>query len=231
LTVLPRFEPGAVAAAGASLVSLVTATLARIDPASFRAIVLGGSAPPPDPPPNVVTTYGLTETGSGVVYDGAPLDSVELRIDADGQVHVRGPMLLRTYRDGTDPLVDGWLATGDMGRWDASGRLVVDGRAGDLIVTGGENVWPEPIEAALAEHPAVADVAVAGTPDPEWGFVVTAFVVPAGEPPTLAELRAAVEPRLPPAHAPRRLVLVEALPRTALGKLRRTDLGGAASTV
>ena len=97
----------------------------------------------------------MTETGSGVVYDGRPLDGVEVRIDAGGQIHLRGPMLLRAYRDGTDALADGWLATGDVGRWLDDGRLHVDGRRGDLIITGGENVWPEPVEAVLRARPDV----------------------------------------------------------------------------
>ena len=226
LTVLPGFDPEAVMTVGATHVSLVATALRRIDPAGFRTIVLGGAAAPRDRPPNVVTTYGMTETGSGVVYDGRPLDGIELRIDASGQIHVRGPMLLRGYRDGAEALVDGWLATGDVGRWLDDGRLHVDGRRGDLIITGGENVWPEPIEAILRARPDVADVAVAGTPDEEWGHVVTAFVVPlTGEDvPTLDALRANVKEHLPPFCAPRRLVVVAAIPRTALGKVRRGEL-------
>jgi O-succinylbenzoic acid--CoA ligase len=225
LTVLPAFEPALVASVGATHVSLVPTALRRIDPASFRTIVLGGSAPPDDLPPNVVTTYGMTETGSGVVYDGHPLDGVEARIDDDGQIHLRGPMLLRAFRDGTEPLVDGWLATGDVGRWLTDGRLHVDGRAGDLIITGGENVWPEPVEAVLRDAAGVADVAITATADPEWGQLVTAVVVAApGVPPTLDALRAAVKERLPAFCAPRRVVLVEAIPRTALGKVRRPDV-------
>ncbi|MET0461167.1 MAG: AMP-binding protein [Ilumatobacteraceae bacterium] len=225
LTVLPAFEPAAVTTAGATHVSLVATALRRIDPSGFRTIVLGGAAPPAQLPPNVVTTYGMTETGSGVVYDGRPLDGVDVRIDVDGQILLRGPMLLRSYRDGSNPLVDGWFPTGDLGRWDPDGRLVVDGRRGDLIITGGENVWPEPLEAILRTQTGVADVAVAGTPDAEWGHVVTAFVVAddAG-PPTLDALRGAVKSVLPPFCAPRRLVLVDAIPRTALGKVRRSEL-------
>ena len=84
----------------------------------FRRIVLGGSRPPDDLPANVVTTYGMTETGSGVVYDGYPLDGVEIRVDSAGEIHLRCPMLMRCYRDGTIPLVDGWFATGDLGEVD-----------------------------------------------------------------------------------------------------------------
>ena len=144
LTVLPGFDAAAVTAAardGATLVSLVATALRRIDPSLFRLIVLGGSRPPADRPANTVTTYGMTETGSGVVYDGVPLDDVEVQVAADGEILVRGPMLLRCYRDGSTPVDDqGWLHTGDLGHWRPDGRLHVEGRRGDLIVTGGEKV-------------------------------------------------------------------------------------------
>ena len=223
LTVLPGFEATAVDESGATLVSLVATTLRRIHPERFRTIVLGGGRPPADRPPNTVTTYGMTETGSGVVYDGVPLDGVDVDVAADGEIRLRGPMLLRCYRDGSSPVdADGWLATGDLGRWLDDGRLHVDGRRGDMIVTGGENVWPEAVEAALADHPAVAEVLVRGVDDPEWGQVVEAVVVPAGDPPTLDALRDHVKAHHPAFMAPKRLALASALPRTALGKLRRT---------
>ncbi len=227
LTVLPGFDAERVMGAGATLVSLVATTLPRIDPGRFRTIVLGGSRPPADRPPNTVTTYGMTETGSGVVYDGRPLDGVEVRIDEpgdeDGEILVRGPMLLRCYRDGEDPKdAAGWLPTGDLGRWLPDGRLHVAGRRAELIITGGENVWPETVEGALGDHPAVAEVLVRGVPDEEWGQVVEAVVVPRpGSTPTLDALRAHVKERHPAFVAPRRLVLVDSLPRTALGKPRR----------
>ena len=229
LTVLPGFDDAAIRSAvdvhrGDTLISLVATTLRRTDPTRFRTIVLGGARPPSDLPPNVVTTYGLTETGSGVVYDGVPLDGVEVRI-VSGEIHLRGPMLLRAYRDGSVPTVDGWFPTGDLGRLDNGGRLVVDGRRGDLIITGGENVWPETVESALATHPGVADVAVAGSPDPEWGQLVTAYVVPLDRPPALDELRDHARNVLPPYALPRRVVEVDAIPRTSLGKIVRTHLG------
>ncbi len=225
LTVLAAFDPVIVEGVGASHVSLVPTALRRIDPAVFDTIVLGGAAPPADLPANVVTTYGLTETGSGVVYDGRPLEGVEARVDAHGLISLRGPMLLRAYRDGADPLVDGWLPTGDVGRWLDDGRLHVEGRAGDLIVTGGENVWPEPIEAVLRDAPGVVDVAVCGTPDDEWGQRRhrRRRAVTDGSP-SLDSLRDAVKAVLPAYCAPRRLVLADAIPRTALGKVRRPDL-------
>lgn len=229
LDVHDRFEAGATdraAAAGATHVSLVATALARIDPRPWTTIVLGGSAPPAVLPANCVVTYGMTETGSGVVYDGHPLDGVDVDVATDGEIRVRGPMVARRYRDGrpvTD--ADGWLATGDLGRWH-DGTLVVDGRRDDLIVTGGENVWPEPVERRLRSHPGVADVAVTGRPDPEWGQAVVAVAVaaPGTARPDLAQLRGWVKETMPAHAAPRVLEWVDALPRTALGKLRRSTL-------
>ncbi len=222
LTVHPTFDADAAMDSGATMVSLVATALTRIDATCFRTIVLGGSRPPADRPANSVTTYGMTETGSGVVYDGVPLDGVEVRI-VDGEIHLRGSMLLRRYRDGADPKdADGWLPTGDLGHWLDDGRLHVEGRRGDLIVTGGENVWPEAVERLLVTHPHVADVLVRGLPDAEWGHVVEAIVVPTGSPPSLDELRAHVKVSAPSFMAPKRLTVVDRIPRTALGKPIRT---------
>ncbi|HET6834564.1 MAG TPA: AMP-binding protein [Acidimicrobiales bacterium] len=232
LTVHDGFGPAEVEAAtrgpeGCTLTSLVPTMLRRMDPMGFRTVVLGGSAMPPDLPANAVATYGMTETGSGVVYDGVPLDGVEVRVRG-GQVELRCPMLLRCYRDGTDPRdVDGWYPTGDAGAWDETvGRLQVFGRRDDVIVTGGENVWPAAVERALATHARVREVAVVGRPDPEWGQRVTALVVPAdpADPPTLDELRGTAKRDLPAYTAPRELILVTELPRTGLGKLVRRAL-------
>lgn len=211
---------------GATLVSLVATALRRIEPSLFRRIVLGGSHPIAGLPENVVTTYGMTETGSGVVYDGHPLDGVELRIDEPGEIHIRCPMLLRCYRDGSVPTIDGWFATGDLGQIGDDGRLLVFGRRGDLIITGGENVWPATVEAVLRRHPAVAEVAVAGVPDHEWGERVVAWVVArdGSTPPTLASLRAHTSESLPAFMAPKELRLVDVLPTTSSGKVRRHEL-------
>lgn len=227
LTVHPRFDPDAAETSGATLVSLVATALGRVDPTRFRVIVLGGSHPPERLPSNVVVTYGLTETGSGAVYDGLPLQGVDVHIAFDGEIRLRGPMLLRAYRDGTDPFVDGWFPTGDLGHWDASHRLVVDGRRSDLIITGGENVWPEPVETAIGAMADVADVAVVGLPDPQWGQAVTAFVVVARgcDPPSLDAVRQAVKSALPAHCAPKALHVVAVIPRTALGKIRRDGVG------
>ena len=233
-------EVGRLAAAGeVTHVSLVATALRRIDPSAFVAVLLGGAAPPGDLPPNVIATYGMTETGSGVVYDGVPLDGVEVAIGtgrpgagAAGEVLLRAPMLLRCYRDGTDPRVPGpdgaggWLPTGDGGAIGPDGRLDVHGRLAEVVVTGGEKVWPAPVEQLLATHPAVAEVAVWKRPDPEWGERVVAWVVPAdpSSPPALGDLRDLVAATLSPWAAPKELVVVGALPRTPSGKVRRADL-------
>ncbi len=207
---------------GVTAVSLVATALRRVDPGLFRVIVLGGGRAPANQPSNAHATYGLTETGGGVVYDGRPLDGVDVRLADDGEVWLRGPMLLRCYRDGSSPVdAQGWLHTGDLGRWLSDGGLHVEGRRGDLIITGGENVWPEPVEAVLGTHPSVAEVAVAGLPDPEWGQRVVAWVVPAARAPSLSDLRQHVTAVLPAFCAPKELRLVASLPRTALGKVQR----------
>jgi len=207
-----------------TLVSMVATQVRRTDVSRFRAVVVGGAAPPDDLPANAVITYGMTETGSGVVYDGRPLDGVDVRV-ADGELQVRGPMLLRCYRNGIDPKSsDGWLATGDAGDV-VDGRVLVHGRIAEVIVTGGEKVWPEPVEAVLREVAGIADVAVTGVADPEWGQRVVAHVVAVhADVPSLDELRAAVKAVLPAYCAPKQLVVVDAIPRTALGKVRRAEL-------
>lgn len=241
LTVLPAFDASVVESLGrrgrATHVSLVLTAMRRIDTSVFTKIVLGGAAPPEVLPDNVVTTYGMTETGSGVVYDGVPLPGVEVAIStgtdggAAGEILLRSPMQLRAYRDGSVPTVagpdgkGGWLATGDGGRFE-DGRLAVDGRLAEVVVTGAEKVWPNAVEGVLNAHPKVAEVAVWKRPDPEWGERVVAWVVPRdpADPPSLDELAALTGERLARWAAPKELVLVEALPRTASGKVRRAGL-------
>ena len=213
----------AAAREGATLVSLVSTALQRVDSSKFRTIVLGGSRPPQDRPSNTVTTYGMTETGSGVVYDGIPLQDVQIEI-RDSIIHIKAPMLMRAYRNGESPFTsDGWFRTGDIGTM-KNGRLFVEGREGDLIISGGENVWPEDVEAAIRTAPSVADVCVAGIPDPEWGQQVTAWIIPTGNAPSLEEIRSHVKQSLPAHCAPRRIEIVAEIPRTSLGKPRRADL-------
>jgi O-succinylbenzoic acid--CoA ligase len=209
----------------ATLTAAVPTQLERNDHARFRAVLVGGSADwRADRPANVVRTYGLTESFGGVVYDRRALPGVELAISDDGEVLLRSPTLLRCYRDGTDPKDgEGWLPTGDDGQVDGDGRLTVHGRRGDVIVTGGEKVWPDPVERLLRGVPGVAAVAVVGRADPEWGQAVTAVVIPAdpASPPTLDALRAAVRDHLPPWCAPKAVEWRDDLPVTALGKVQR----------
>jgi o-succinylbenzoate---CoA ligase len=240
LTVLPGFEADTVEALGRSAaathVSLVTATLRRLNPDVFTAILLGGSRPPGELPANVVVTYGLTETGSGVVYDGVPLYEVEVAIAHfddgadDGEILLQAPMLLRCYRDGSTGRVLGpdgqksWFATGDAGFLTADGTLAVSGRIAEMITTGGEKVWPDAVERVMATHAGVAEVAVWKRPDPEWGERVVAWVVPGEALPKAEELKDLVAGIIAPWAAPKEIVFTAELPRTPSGKIRRTEL-------
>jgi O-succinylbenzoic acid--CoA ligase len=222
LEVHDGFDADAVNRSTATRTSLVATALQRIDATRFTTILLGGDAPPLDLPANVVVTYGLTETAGGCVYDGVPLNRVDITIDADREINVAGPMRGRAYRtaEGDTPIPTG---TGDSGRWE-DGKLVVEGRLRDVIVTGGEKVWPAAVEAALQGQPHIKDVAVVGRPDKTWGHRVVAVVVPDGEPPTLDQLKAAVKETLPAWAAPKALELADRIPRTANNKIQRNKL-------
>jgi O-succinylbenzoic acid--CoA ligase len=140
-------------------------------------------------------------------------------------------MLLRCYRDGTDPKTPaGWFRTGDAGRLDPTGRLEIHGRVDDAVISGGENIWPAQVEAVLKGHELVGDVAVGGVPDAHWGTRLVAYVVVSNdggalEPARLlAELRELVSAELAAFAAPRELVVVAELPRTPIGKVSRSEL-------
>ena len=169
----------------------------------------------------VVQTYGMSETCGGCVYDGVPLDAVALKIDADGQVLVGGPVLFDGYEGDpqrtTEALQDGWFRTDDLGRLDDDGRLHVTGRVDDMVISGGLKVPAGAVERMLAEHPSVDHVAVVGAPDDEWGEAVVA-VVATRKDVTLDELRDLVTPR---EWAPRRMLAVDDLPLLGNGKLDR----------
>ncbi|HLU70776.1 MAG TPA: AMP-binding protein [Nonomuraea sp.] len=227
-----RFDARAVLGSGADHVSLVPTQLHRLvelgaDLSGFRTILLGGAAPRPglldearELGATIVTTYGMTETCGGCVYDGRPLYNVDLKIGEDGRIRVAGPVLFSGYRSGEPaPFDGGWFITSDLGEL-SDGRLRVLGRADDVINTGGEKVVAGAVAAVLSGHPEVADVAVIGRPDPEWGELVVAAVVPADpvNPPTLAQLRAYCADRLPPYAAPRDLRLLPGLPLLPNGK-------------
>ncbi|MCB0996744.1 MAG: AMP-binding protein [Acidimicrobiales bacterium] len=192
----------------------------------------------------ILERYGMTETimlvsnphdgprRPGTV--GLPLPGVDLRlVGDDGQVEVRGPNVFPGYWRRPDAnseafTDDGWFRTGDLGEFDDAGYLRLVGRAKELIISGGFNVYPREVEDALASHPHVAEVAVAGTPDPDWGEVVTAHVVPSADAPagspTVDDLRSHVADTLAAFKHPRRVVLVDELPRNALGKIQKHRL-------
>ena len=206
---------------GVTLISLVPTAMRRIDTSLFRRVLVGGSSVPVNRPENVIATYGMTETGSGVVYNGRPLKNVELRVVND-EIQIRCPMLFRCYRNGTNPTTeDGWYPTGDAGELDDEGLLTVHGRMGDMIITGGENVWPVMVEQILSKATGVRECAVVGRPDPEWGESIVAVVVPDTDQPALEDLRELVKSYLPAYCAPRSLELIDELPKTALGKIQR----------
>ncbi len=242
-----RADAETVAASGCAHVSLVPTQLRRLlghdvdrstPLAGFSSVLLGGAAAPAGLLDTaraagvpVVTTYGMTETCGGCVYDGVPLDGVRVVVGADSaspegqppgtprgrggatppdppggsRIWIGGPVLFSGYRgdrDASAALVDGWFRTGDLGRLDSSGRLTVRGRADDVINTGGHKVVPGEVAAALQTCPGVSDVAVLGQPDPEWGEQVVAVVVPA-------------DPADPPALELLRLHVRDRLPRYA----------------
>ncbi|MGY1651438.1 o-succinylbenzoate--CoA ligase [Geodermatophilus sp. SYSU D01119] len=179
----------------------------------------------------VVTTYGMSETAGGCVYDGVPLDDVRVRVD-DGGIAIAGPVLALGYRrdpEGTaEAFPGGEFRTRDAGTIGPDGRLTVTGRLDDVVVTGGVNVAPQAVEGALREHPDVADAVVFGRPDDEWGQRVVAAVVPApGAAPELAALRAWVAGRLGGPSAPRELHLLDAVPTLHTGKPDRRGVAAA----
>jgi O-succinylbenzoic acid--CoA ligase len=214
----------------ATLVSLVPTQLSRLldaglrDPPRLRMVLLGGGPIPPVLLDRataaripVTSTYGLTQACSQVTTGGFPLFCTGVRIAPDGEILVDGPTIAPGSR-----AADGLLHTGDLGAWGQDGELRITGRAADTIVTGGENVAPAEVEAILEAHPAVAEAAVHGRPDPEWGEAVVATVVLApGAHATEEELRAHVRSRLAGFKAPKQIGFAQELPRTPSGKLLR----------
>ena len=210
--------------AGANYVSIVPTMLDRIDASMFDVILVGGAKPPAHRPSNTVTTYGSTETGSGIAYDRRALEGVELRIGPSDEVLVRGPMLMRSYRDGTAPVdSEGWLDTGDAGTLTADGTLSVHGRRSEMIITGGENVWPDAVERVLMSDSRVSHCAVFGRSDDTWGQAVCAIVVNTA-PINDEELRDLVSAELPRFCVPKHIKFVDAIPQTPGGKVDRRAL-------
>jgi len=145
-----------------------------------------------------------------------------------GEILVRGPTVMKAYwrqpAATARALVGGWLHTGDAGWLDSAGRLSVVDRRDDLIVSGGENVYPAEVEAVLDSHPDVAASCVVGLPDPEWGQVVVAVVVARRAAVSTADLIAHARAHLAGYKIPRRILWAATLPRTATGKLRRSEV-------
>lgn len=174
---------------------------------------------------HVVATYGASETAGGCVYDGVPLDGVEVAIADDGRVLLGGPVLFSHYDD--DPeltsrtLLGGWFLTSDAGRLDEDGRLQILGRIDDVVVSGGVNIPLSAVAARLREHLLVDQVELVGVPDPEWGQELVAVVVGAGTEESLRDWVSEVHPR---SWAPRRFVWVDSLPLLSNGKVDRVAL-------
>jgi fatty-acyl-CoA synthase len=185
---------------------------------------------PSDSPLDKGTTVGpaLPHTELRVV-DPATLETVPIGVP--GELWARGYMTMREYFDKADAtaetlLPDGWLRTGDLATMDARGYCRIVGRLKDMIIRGGENLFPAEIEEVLFRHPAVAEVAVVGLPDERWGEVVAAFVRPADPttPPTEHELRAFLREHLSPQKTPTVWLKVEAFPLTGSGKIQKFAL-------
>jgi O-succinylbenzoic acid--CoA ligase len=265
LEVVARFEAHDIVQrirAGISHLSLVPTQLeqllaawdGRSVPTTLRAILLGGAPIPGATLARaraaglpVLTTYGMTETSSGVAVGGGepatladpaalrPLPGVDVRVvdpgaeDGVGDILVRGAMVCRGYlgdpEASAERLVDGWLRTGDLGSLDAEGLLRIADRREDLIISGGENVYPAEVEAVLREHPAVVDAAVLGRPDRAWGSVpVAAVVVAPGLSVSDAELVRHCRDRLAGYKVPVHFRQLASLPRNEAGKLVRREL-------
>lgn len=225
-------DPGGIAALGELSAVLVGGAAL---PASLRAEVDRIGV-------RVVTTYGMTETGGGCVYDGVPLEGVQVRLGAGGQVELGGPVVASGYlgdpagteeRFGADGSGTRWFRTDDLGEVDAAGGLRVLGRADDVINTGGHKVSPGLVQAAVEALPQVSAAHVQGVPDPEWGSVVAVVAVaddwPSG--PASADLivalRHLLRPQLPAYALPRQLLVVPELPLLGTGKVDRLQLGRA----
>ena len=233
-------SPAAAKDSGCAHVSIVPTQLRRLLAAedapstwadTFTSVLLGGAAAGAgliatarDAGIPVVTTYGMSETCGGCVYDGLPLDGVAVSGGDDGRIRIMGPVLFSGYRLRPDLTAaafgQGWFLTPDLGVLDASGHVTVRGRADDVINTGGQKVVAGEVASVLETCPGVREAVVVGRPDGEWGERVTAVIVPdnSAQPPTLDLLSRHVRERLPRYAAPRELVLLDALPMLPSGK-------------
>jgi fatty-acyl-CoA synthase len=153
-------------------------------------------------------------------------DGHEVPNGESGRIFVRGPLAFSGYTNGdSKQVIDGFMHTGDTGHVDTDGRLFVDGRDDEMVVSGGENVFPREVEDVIARHPDVIEAAVIGVPDPEFGVRLKAFVVarPGAELDAEA-VREHVRANLARFKVPREVEFVDALPRNTTGKVVRRDL-------
>ncbi len=260
---LPGFEPGVVAdfaSTGDTSLFFGVPTMYHRLARSGRASELGrlrlcvsGSAPLPAhlhrqmeamTGMSVLERYGMTETlmNASNPFDGErrpgtvgfPLPGVEIRLDGDEEIQLRGPNVFDGYwerpvataeafidaDDGGHP----WFRSGDLGTI-VEGYLTIRGRSKELIISGGFNVYPSEVEEVVLTHPGVAEVAVTGTPSEEWGEVVTAWIVADGRAPSVEELSAHTAEQLAAFKRPRIVHVIDTLPRNALGKVVRSELG------
>lgn len=238
------------------IMDLPESTRDRYDTPSLRMIVSGAAPLPPELALAVMDQFGdilyngyaSTEVGPGTLATPSDLrrapgtvgkpapgvkikildeEGLELPLGETGRIFVGNPMLFEGYTGGgSKEVIDGLMATGDVGHLDAEGRLFIDGRDDDMILSGGENVYPQEVEELLTANDAVADAAVFGVPDPDFGQRLAASVVlRADRSASAEELQAYVRERLARHKVPREIEFVPELPRTSTGKLRRGKLG------
>lgn len=182
----------------------------------------------------IVPAYGMSETASGCVYDGIPLDGVRVELAEDGRIRLAGAVLAHGYRLRPDltakSFSGGRFTTSDRGRIHPDGRLEVLGRIDDVINTGGVKVPAAAVEQVLTAQPGVREACVVGLPDAEWGEALVAMVVPDGPPPDVGGLRAMVRAALGPAATPKRFEFASALPLRGPGKIDREAVRSALLT-
>jgi fatty-acyl-CoA synthase len=219
---------------------------AGTDLSSLRLVVVGGAPMPvalldmwAARGVDIVQGYGLTEAAPNVLclppedarrkagYAGKPYPYVTCDLSDEGELLVRGPNVFPGYWRNEEATAsafrDGWLLTGDMAERDDEGNYRIRGRLKDMVVSGGENVYPAEIESVLHEHPAVADAAVVGVPDEKWGEVCAAFVV-AESPVSEDELREHCLAQLARFKVPKSFTFVDELPRNSMGKVQKSEL-------
>jgi len=216
------------------------------DLSSLRLVVVGG-APMPVPlldtwaerGVNIVQGYGLTEAAPNVLclppedarrkagYAGQPYPYVSCDLSAEGELLVQGPNVFQGYWRNPEATAkafrDGWLLTGDIADRDDEGNYRIRGRLKDMVVSGGENIYPAEIEAVLHEHPAVVDAAVIGVADVKWGEVCVAFVV-VESPVSEEALREHCVAHLARFKVPKTFAFVDELPRNSMGKIQKAAL-------